>query len=182
VHSSDQPNGALLETLLENHRRFLDFLIPRVGSRAVAEEILQAAFLKSVTHGHTVQAEENVTAWFYRLLRNAVIDYYRKRGAETRGLELLGREEGSAASADVEAEICRCVERLIPTLKREYGEVIEAVDLRGNGLAQFAEASGITKQNATVRLHRARQALKARLEESCGTCTEHGCLSCTCSV
>jgi RNA polymerase sigma-70 factor (ECF subfamily) len=31
-----------------------------------------------------------------------------------------------------------------------------------------------------VRLHRARAALKTRLEQSCGTCATHGCLDCTC--
>jgi RNA polymerase sigma-70 factor (ECF subfamily) len=29
-------------------------------------------------------------------------------------------------------------------------------------------------------VHRARQALRRRLEESCGTCAEHACLDCSC--
>jgi DNA-directed RNA polymerase specialized sigma24 family protein len=34
--------------LLENHRRFLAFLERRVGDRAVAEDILQEAFVRNL--------------------------------------------------------------------------------------------------------------------------------------
>ena len=44
----------------------------------------------------------------------------------------------------------------------------------------WAEDLGITPNNATVRLHRARKALKRELERSCGTCATHGCLDCGC--
>lgn len=39
---------------------------------------------------------------------------------------------------------------------------------------------GITPGNAAVRLHRARHALRLRLQTTCGMCTEHGCLECVC--
>lgn len=42
-----------LDTLVGHHRRFLDFLERRVGSRAVAEELLQAAFVKGLERGGT---------------------------------------------------------------------------------------------------------------------------------
>ena len=44
----------------------------------------------------------------------------------------------------------------------------------------FAEEQGISKNNATVRVFRAREALRRQVAVSCGTCAEHGCLSCTC--
>lgn len=47
-------------------------------------------------------------------------------------------------------------------------------------LQKVAKALGITTNNATVRLHRARRALKRELERSCGICATHGCLDCTC--
>ncbi len=63
------------ELLVENHRRFLSFLTPRVGNAADAEEILQAAFVKSAEKSGSILDEESVVAWFYRLLRNAVVDH-----------------------------------------------------------------------------------------------------------
>lgn len=47
----------------------------------------------------------------------------------------------------------------------------------GMGLTQDLQ---LTPNNLTVRLHRARQALRDGLEESCGICSQHGCLNCVC--
>ena len=44
----------------------------------------------------------------------------------------------------------------------------------------YAEQKGLSSNNAAVRVFRAREALKKRVIESCGTCAEHGCVNCTC--
>ena len=44
--SESEPNPAVVGVLVENHRRFLAFLERRVRSRAEAEDILQAAFVR----------------------------------------------------------------------------------------------------------------------------------------
>jgi len=49
-------------------------------------------------------------------------------------------------------------------------------------VVDVAAELGVTPNNAAVRLHRARGALKKRLEQTCGTCTQHGCLDCTCQT
>ncbi|HZI06344.1 MAG TPA: hypothetical protein VEZ71_20095 [Archangium sp.] len=41
----------VLRKLVEHHRQFLAFLVPRVGSEEAAEEVLQAAFVKGVEKG-----------------------------------------------------------------------------------------------------------------------------------
>ena len=53
---------------------FSGFLEQKVGSRAVSGEIIQDAFVHG-THKHGAEhAHESAGQWFYRLLRNAVID------------------------------------------------------------------------------------------------------------
>jgi len=66
-----------VEVLVENHREFLAFLERRVGSREVAEDLLQEAFVRSLDKV-PLDANESAVAWFYRVLRNAVIDHYRQ--------------------------------------------------------------------------------------------------------
>jgi RNA polymerase sigma-70 factor (ECF subfamily) len=44
----------------------------------------------------------------------------------------------------------------------------------------FAEQHGISASNASVRVHRARAALRKQLLRTCATCAEHGCVNCTC--
>jgi RNA polymerase sigma-70 factor (ECF subfamily) len=46
----------------------------------------------------------------------------------------------------------------------------------------YAAQKGLTAGNAAVRVFRAREALKKRVAQSCGTCAEHGCFDCTCGA
>lgn len=170
-----------LAVLLANHWRFLRFLEPRVGSREAAEDVLQAAFVKSLTKADDLREGESAVAWFYRLLRNALIDHYRRGAAEERRLAVHAQRTPEAAEDEALREtVCQCVEELIPLLKPEYASVLKRAELEGATLQQVGSELGITANNAGVRLHRARAALKKQLEATCGTCTEHGCLQCTC--
>ena len=171
-----------VSVLVDHHRQFLNFLTSRLGNRAAAEELLQGAFLKAMERGGELRDDESAVAWFYRLLRNTLIDFHRHRGAEQRALDRYVQEQTKNAVPDTELEaaVCRCVHGLIPTLKPEYAAILRAVEMQGAGVREVAEQLGITPGNAAVRVHRARQALRDRLEVACGTCTEHGCLDCSC--
>ena len=169
-------------TLLENHRAFLQYLERRVGDRALAEDILQDAFARVVARPEQAPADEGIVPWFYRTLRNAAIDQFRRRGAADRAYEAFAREleTHERAMPDIEREICACVSRLATTLKPEYAEVLQAVGVGGTPVKAFAEEKGLSANNAAVRVFRAREALKKRVTESCGICPEHGCVDCTC--
>jgi len=173
----------VVDVLVENHRRFLAFLERRVGSREVAEDILQDAFVRGLERAETVRNGDSIIPWFYRLLRNALVDHYRRRGAEERALaEVAGRGDDVEPGPDehLQEEICVCVANLVKTLKPEYAQAITRVDLEGGTVAALAKEAGITPNNAAVRLHRAHQALRRQLALSCGTCATHGCLDCHC--
>lgn len=137
-------------------------------------------------YGEVVARRPCVMAWFYRILRNAVVDYYRARAAESRKLdgfqeELNARNEQAVPSPDeMKPTVCGCLERMLPTIRPAYAELLRRIDLQGNSLDTVAEDLKLTKNNLTVRLHRARQALRSALEASCGVCTKHGCFHCTC--
>jgi RNA polymerase sigma-70 factor (ECF subfamily) len=66
------------------------------------------------------------------------------------------------------------------TLKPEYREALRIVDLEDGKLSELAERAGITAENAAVRIHRARKALRGQVEKACGTCAVHGCFDCQC--
>jgi RNA polymerase sigma-70 factor (ECF subfamily) len=172
----------ILPTLVENHRRFAAFLRTRVNNPDDAEEILQSAFAKASDKEQTIRAEENAVAWFYRLLRNALVDFYRKQENRNRLFDSAGNSAIDYAASDPELErtVCECLREIIPTLKPEYAELLQRVDLDGQGVGDAANSLQISPNNAAVRLHRARAALKNRMVQVCGTCTIHGCLDCTC--
>jgi RNA polymerase sigma factor (sigma-70 family) len=168
--------------LVESHRELLGFLQRRVGDRVLAEDLLQAAFVKGIERADQLRDGESVLAWFYRILRNAVVDHYRRAGASERRLDALARElqDEETVLPDAQAALCRCVAPLVDTLKPEYAAALRRVELEGAAVKDFAEEAGITANNAAVRVFRAREALRKQVERSCGTCAEHGCLDCSC--
>lgn len=178
----DPATPDVLQVLLDNHARFLAFLERRVGSRDVAEDILQEAFVRSLEQAQTLRSSASATAWFYRVLRNAITDHFRRQDSRGRALDRLTveSETAEAPDAELEAVVCACVLGLVETLKPEYGTAIRRVDLDGASVRTYADEAGITPGNAGVRLHRAREALRRQLARSCGTCLTHGCLDCGC--
>jgi RNA polymerase sigma-70 factor (ECF subfamily) len=172
-----------LDVLLENHRAFLGYLERRVGDRQLAEDILQDSFVKVMERPEQAPADEGLVPWFYRTLRNAAIDRFRRAGAASRAADAFAREIEThvAPEAEIAAEICACISRLAKTLKPEYAEALHVIDVEGMPVKSFAEQRGISASNAGVRVFRAREALKKRLADSCGTCAEHGCRDCTCT-
>jgi RNA polymerase sigma factor (sigma-70 family) len=174
----------VVRVLVEHHRSFLAFVEKRVGQRELAEDLLQSAFARGLEKLPAVESEDSAIAWFYRVLRNAVVDHYRRGGARGRALERLAHEvEGhEAPSPELRDAVCRCVAQLAETLKPEYAEALRRVELEGQSVQAYAEAAGITANNAAVRVFRARAALRGRVSRSCGTCAEHGCLDCTCGA
>lgn len=170
----------VLAALVANHREFLAFVEKRVGSRAIAEEILQDAFVRSVDKLDTVR--DTAIGWFYRVLRNAIIDHYRRNAAAERRHEAYTRDQQLADERDDELHrvVCRCVAELAGTLKPEYAAALKRVEVDGLSVKDYAEEAGISSNNAGVRVFRAREALRTQVARACGTCATHGCFDCTC--
>ncbi len=169
----------VISQLVANHREFLAFVERRVGSRDVAEEILQDAFVRNVDKIDTVR--ETAVGWFYRVLRNAITDHFRRRAAQDRKLERLGREQsGETEDHELHNVVCKCVAELAETLKPEFAAALKRVEIDGVSVKDYADEAGISSNNAGVRIFRAREALRKQVTRACGTCADHGCLDCTC--
>jgi RNA polymerase sigma factor (sigma-70 family) len=184
IQADPNPTPEVVARLVANHREFLAFLQSRVGSRAIAEDILQDAFVRGIGKIGDLRDDESAVAWFYRLLRNAVIDRQRRDAAAGRRLDALAAELDDAVEPAVELRgaVCQCVARLADTLKPEYAQALRRIEVDGVAVKDYAAEVGITSGNAAVRVFRAREALKKQVVRSCGTCAEHGCRDCTCGA
>lgn len=173
---------SVIDTLVANHREFLSFLERRVGDRALAEDILQEAFVRGIDRIATLRDGESVVAWFYRSLRNAATDAFRRKGAEGRALDRAARElaEDEVPGPELKDAVCRCVARLADTLKPEYAVALRRIEVDGLSVRDYAAEAGVSPNNAAVRVFRAREALRKQVAAACGSCAEHGCLECHC--
>jgi RNA polymerase sigma-70 factor (ECF subfamily) len=173
---------------LNAHRNaFKAFLAARVGSEAEAEDILQNGLLKALQRAGELQDDAKLTAWFYQLLRHAVVDHYRARGSTRRRHDALGTmiaslgEDIAAAPKGWEPQLCGCLGGVVDTLPPKQAELLRRVDLNGESVQTAAKALKMTANNASVTLHRARKDLRTRLEAFCGDCADGACLDCDCA-
>ena len=172
------PPPAVVAALVAHHRAFLAYVQRRVGDRAQAEEILQAAFVRSLDKLDTVR--DTAVGWFYRVLRNAIVDQQRRGAVAARRLEAYAQAQPEAVDEELHRVVCACVGDLAATLKPEYATALRRIEIDGVAVKDYAAEAGITTSNAGVRVFRAREALRAQVARACGTCADHGCLDCTC--
>lgn len=166
--------------LLEQRAKLLAYIRRKVPDPDLAEDVLQDSLLRALQAAPDLRDEERFIPWFYRILNNAIMDVYRRRQIEARYRAASAEAAKRAMAPAEEAALCACIWDLIPTLKPEYAELIVELELWDGDPAQVAERLGITRNNLKVRRHRARRALRKRLEEVCRSCAAHGYPGCPC--
>jgi RNA polymerase sigma-70 factor (ECF subfamily) len=150
----------LIAELFARRDLFLMFLRYR-GFHCAADDILQTAYLRLLERGLSLHDERKMINWFYSVLRNAAIDYAR---ATNRRLLLHERaacklEVEAAMGDDHDEDRIATTLAMIEGLEPQHREVLDSVYVRGCSMTDVARQLGITRNAATVRVHRARRAL-----------------------
>lgn len=182
-HEAAKPHDrAVQSALVEAQKQILQFLQRRLGDRDAADEVLQRFSLRALERASQLHDVRMVRGWLGRILATTIVDYQRE-AARRRRREIVvdqAEVENHPVDEELDAAICNCLYRLLPTLKAEYADIIWRADILGEPRNRLAESLGTSLNNLTVRLHRGRQALRKRLEEMCRTCPVHGFLDCHC--
>jgi RNA polymerase sigma factor (sigma-70 family) len=171
----------LVHRLLDKREEFLGFVTRKVGDRALAEDLLQDAFAR-LDKLEGLRDEESAVAWFYRVLRNAIIDRARREQSKLKALHGFAQEleREQQAQGETRGAICQCVAALKDELQPSYREALDRIELAGVPVKEYAREAGISANTAAVRVFRARSALREQVARACGACATHGCLDCTC--
>ena len=168
--------------MVETQQDFFRFLAWRLGNEDEAADVLHNFYVKVLTRIDDVRDTEKLRAWMRRVLETSLIDYYRAQGKRRQTNAEYDYQESvlltGDANGDLDLMVCMCLYKLLPTLKSEYANILWRADLIGESRQNIADTLGVTESNVRVRLHRARQALRQRLEETCRTCSIHGYLDC----
>lgn len=149
----------------------------RVGPDDV-DDVLQIAALRAIERAGDLRDPALVLRWLYRVHANIVIDLGRKTASERRLLEAMALEAEPVAGRD--EPVCGCSIALARQLSANYAAILDLVDIAEGSLTQAARTLDISVNNATVRLHRARAALKKRMLEHCGVTSPSACSDCRC--
>ena len=168
------------DALVENLHVFQAFVRNRIGDPHLAQDIVQESLVKALASAKQPSSEEETVTWFYRILRHSMIDLYRRDSTRKRSMEKFESELSQVPTADEEQVLCQCFKRLMPAMPVQYRDLLQRIDLEGQDLADVATELDLTRNNLTVRLHRARKHLREALTQNCRACAKHGCLDCTC--
>lgn len=173
---------ALATTLLANLAAFQAFARQRLRDDELAADAVQEGLLRALRASTSLDHDENLVAWFYRILRNVLTDLHRRRVSQVAALEKFAQEVETTDQIDhsLQGVACQCLRGLLPTLRPECAQMIELADLGEQPQKAIAETLKISRSNVKVRLLRARRQLRERLEQTCKACATHGCLDCTC--
>jgi DNA-directed RNA polymerase specialized sigma24 family protein len=171
---------ALIEALGGERARFVRMARGRMETTADAEDVVQRAMMRAAERSASLADPARVRAWFYRILRRTIVDHHRS-ASRNRSLEPVEIGEICDSCEPTASVACGCAARLLGELRPAYAEVLRRVDLEGEDPAAVAARLGISSTNFYVRLHRARKALRERLEQHCGVSSVSPCLDCTCS-
>lgn len=148
----------------------------QAGTGVEAEEILQAASLKALSQAHQLSDPAKADAWVRQVVRHQVIDEFRRRQAAS-PVPLDGNDVAEPPDDSID---CTCVFAQAKLLASSHSDILQRVVIDGVPVSRVACDLGISVNNAMVRLHRARNALKAKLEAHCGTTSARSCSECGC--
>jgi len=158
---ADQLSGPL--------RRYLQRF---VGDPYAADDLLQETLLRIDRGLASFEGRSSVKTWAFSIATRTAIDHLRKTRGELRiaeasdveGLSVGDEEIGERLVID---EMNSCIREEIDSLPADYRAAIVLHDLEGLTAAETAEVMGCSLATAKIRIHRARQRLKAVLERDC---------------
>lgn len=169
-------------TLLSERSTWLSYL-RRKMNLTDAEDLLQQAFLRASQKWGGLRDVSKWKPWFYQILRRLIADHLAAQQRWTRAIEAAyepTEETASVEAPDADPKVCCCSLGLLSELRPEYADVLRAVDIDELSSAEVATRLGTTANNVMVRLHRARKALKTKLQETCQTTNVRACNDCAC--
>ncbi len=175
--SGSDPRVRVAAALRTHSPQLRRHVASRVPSDLV-DDVRQAAALRAIEKAETLRDLDRLVPWLYRIHTNAANDALRKLATEQRLLEAAAQEPDPIdTSADA---WCRCSIAQTRKLMASYALILELVDIQGLRLDEAAMTLDISVNNAAVRLHRARAALKKQMLEHCGVTSANACADCRC--
>lgn len=175
------PDDAIAR-LMQGWDRWVGLAGRNLNARADAEDAVQQALVRASEQLHTLDDPEKLEGWFATIVRRQAIDQLRRQTRDAQKRRRLAIEPAPAPypAPDDLQPTCACGIDALEDLSPSYAEILTRVILNEEPVQEAADALGISDTNASVRLHRARKALRMELLDRCGTTSTRECLSCDC--
>jgi len=176
AYAAREAERCVTAALVTHRPELRQFVASRVPP-ADLDDVLQVAALRALERATSLRDPNQARAWLYRIHRHVIVDLARRRSSQARLVASLRDTEAPTSPPDPS---CDCSLHQSSALGGKLAEILRLVDVEDHSLAEAADILGVTRNNAAVRLHRARKALRQRLWEHCGVASSRDCVSCPC--
>ena len=163
----------------KEHARLRNFIRRRVLDPSDAEDILQDVFYRLVEANRLLMPIDYVTAWLFRVARNRITDFFRKKTEEPFGDAAARDEEGDRLpfedllpspdagpdAAYARTALLEALEIAVDELPDEQREVFVAHELEGRSFKEMAAETGVSVNTLLSRKRYAVLHLRERLQD-----------------
>lgn len=155
------------------------FVRRRISDPHQADDVVAEVMLRIHQNLGALDDSERVTAWVFRIARNAITDHYRRVGRrrEVSSSEMES-ESGTSADAWLDdqdatlSELASCIRPLVDALPTEYRRALELTDLEGRTQAEAARLEGISVSGMKSRVQRGRRQFATLVRQCCDVTTD----------
>lgn len=164
---------AAFATLVRRYERYAFTLALRfVKNREDAHEVAQDSFLRAFRYLPDFRGDAKFSTWFYKIIYSTSLNHLRKQNPdiqslddETRPVHLPDAGAPDAARALEQRDRNTSLQRAIGLLSPDDAGIITLFYLYENSLEEICDIMGLSMTNAKTKLCRARQRLKAIVED-----------------
>lgn len=161
-------------SLVKRHQRFVFTLAMRFAkNREDAEEIAQDCFIKAYRSLASFQKQSKFSTWLYSIVYTTAMTFLRKKRVDTDSIDdentYIQLENQSGGMKNNMAEnrsrsyyVSQAIEQLLP----DDAAIISLFYMGEQSLEEIGQALGIEPNTVKVKLFRARQRLKEKLERN----------------
>ena len=167
-------NQAAYADLIKRHQRFVFTLALRFSkNREDAEEIAQDCFIKAYRSLSNFQRQSKFSTWLYSIVYTTSMTFLRKRRVDTDSIDdenmyvqLENRPSGFDTNSVENKSRSYYLNQAIAQLLPDDAAIITLFYMGEQSLDEIGQALGIEANTVKVKLFRARQRLKEKLERN----------------
>lgn len=168
------PDTDLFDSLHTEYALRVKSYLRRFVGPAEAEDLAQEVFLKVHQGLATFRGQCKVSTWIFQIATHAALDRLRSplhrlsNQEQTASLEAVPEPAAQGHEHQpLHREMCHCIREFVDRLPLDFRTIIHLSELKELKLGEIAEVLDITPGAAKIRLHRARKALRERMEADC---------------
>ncbi len=161
----------LFEIHDQYYHRVRKFILASVKNEAAADDLAQETFIKIQENLESLRDPEKISSWIFSIAHHLCQDYFRvlRKSSSREEIHegLVALQETPVQKELEQGEMSRCVQDKLSLLPEAQRSIIIFADSMGFSHQEIADLFGLTVENVKVRLHRARNEMKAILEKEC---------------